>query len=81
MLDQGRLSQWARVGRRLEDVQAVYKGAPGGTDAAIDAVLSFLETVHRLKDWLGVGVRGPTWNAATCTTWCARCRDVWFCWM
>nr|AAO50190.1 hypothetical protein [Streptomyces violaceoruber] len=25
--------------------------APGGTDAAIDAVLSFFETVRHLKDW------------------------------
>ncbi|MBT2509418.1 hypothetical protein J7I98_26765 [Streptomyces sp. ISL-98] len=52
MLGQGWLSQWERVGRRLEDVRAVYKGAPGGTDAAIDAVLPFFETVHHLKDWL-----------------------------
>lgn len=53
MLGQGWLSQWERVGRRIEDVRAVYKGTPGGTDAAIDAVLSFVETVHHLKDWLG----------------------------
>jgi hypothetical protein len=31
----------------------VYAGAPGGTDVAIDAVLSFFEAVHHLKDWLG----------------------------
>ncbi len=31
----------------------MYAGAPGGTDAAIDAVLSFFEAVHHLKDWLG----------------------------
>lgn len=52
MLGQGWSSQWERVGRRLEDARSVYKGAPGGTDAAIDAVLSFFETVHHLKDWL-----------------------------
>ncbi|WP_405717273.1 hypothetical protein OG607_00500 [Streptomyces sp. NBC_01537] len=53
MLGQGWESQWARVGRRLEDVRAVYQGAPGGTDVAVDRVLSFFETVHHLKDWLG----------------------------
>jgi hypothetical protein len=31
----------------------VYAGAPGGTDEAIDVVLSFFEAVHHLKDWLG----------------------------
>ncbi|MFE7898339.1 hypothetical protein ACFU3E_12640 [Streptomyces sp. NPDC057424] len=52
MLGQGWSSQWDRVGRRLADVRTVYAGAPGGTDAAIDAVLSFFEAVHHLKDWL-----------------------------
>jgi hypothetical protein len=31
----------------------VYAGAPGGTDVAIDAVLTFFEAIHHLKDWLG----------------------------
>ena len=52
MLGQGWSSQWDRVGRRLEDVRTVYEGVPGGTDPAIDAVLSFFEAVHHLKDWL-----------------------------
>jgi hypothetical protein len=52
MLGQGWQSQWERVQRRLDDVRAVYTGRPGGTDAAIDTVLSFLEAVHHLKDWL-----------------------------
>ncbi|WP_326718888.1 hypothetical protein OHT59_04725 [Streptomyces sp. NBC_00243] len=33
-------------------MRTVYAGAPGGTDAAIDALLSFFETVHHLRDWL-----------------------------
>jgi hypothetical protein len=33
-------------------MRAVYTGRPGGTDAAIDAVQSFFEAVHHLKDWL-----------------------------
>ena len=53
MLGQGWRSQWLRVHRRLNGVRDVYAGAPGGTDVAIDAVLSFLEAVHHLKDWLG----------------------------
>lgn len=53
MLGQGWQSQWVRVHRRLDGVRAVYAGAPGGTDVAIDAVLSFFEAVHHLKDWLG----------------------------
>lgn len=53
MLGQDWRSQWARVSRRLNDVRAVYAGAPGGTDVAIDTVLSFFEAVHHLKDWLG----------------------------
>jgi hypothetical protein len=32
---------------------AVYTGRPGGTDAAVDTVQSFFESVHHLKDWLG----------------------------
>lgn len=52
MLGQGWQSQWERVGRRLEDVRGVYAGTPGGTDVAIDKVLSFFETVHALRDWL-----------------------------
>jgi len=52
VLGQGWQSQWARVHRRLNDVRAVYAGAPGGTDDAIDVVLSFFEAVHHLKDWL-----------------------------
>ena len=31
----------------------MYTGAPGGTDVAIDTVLSFFEAIHHLKDWLG----------------------------
>jgi hypothetical protein len=53
VLGQGWQSQWQRVHRRLEGVRAVYTGAPGGTDVAIDTVLSFFEAVHHLKDWLG----------------------------
>ena len=53
VLGQGWQSQWARVQRRLNDVRSVYAGRPGGTDDAIDIVLSFFETVHHLKDWLG----------------------------
>lgn len=53
MLGQGWQYQWARVGRRLDDVRGVYEGSPGGTDVAIDRVLSFFEAVHHLKDWLG----------------------------
>lgn len=30
----------------------MYEGAPGGTDVAIDTVLSFFEAIHHLKDWL-----------------------------
>lgn len=41
VLGKGWQSQWARVHRRLDDVRAVYVGAPGGTDDAIDVVLSF----------------------------------------
>ena len=29
----------------------MYAGAPGGTDVALDAVLSFFWAVHHLKDW------------------------------
>jgi hypothetical protein len=53
VLGQGWQSQWARVHRRLDGVRAVYAGAPGGTDVAIDAALSFFEAIHHLKDWLG----------------------------
>ncbi|OUC76534.1 hypothetical protein, partial [Streptomyces swartbergensis] len=52
MIGHGWQSQWKRVGRRLEEVRTVYTGAPGGTDAALDRVLSFFETIHHLKDWL-----------------------------
>jgi hypothetical protein len=52
MLGQRWQSQWERVQRRLDDMRAVYTGRPGGTDAAIDAVQSFFEAVHHLKDWL-----------------------------
>jgi hypothetical protein len=44
--------QWDRVLWRLEDVRAVYAGREGGTDSAVDAVQSFFEVVHHLKDWL-----------------------------
>lgn len=30
----------------------MYAGTPGGTDVAIDTVLSFFEAIHHLKDWL-----------------------------
>lgn len=53
LLGQGWQSQWQRVHRRLEGVRAVYGGAPGGTDVAIDTVLSFFEAIHHLKDWIG----------------------------
>ncbi|MGW0336696.1 hypothetical protein ACWD0J_33460 [Streptomyces sp. NPDC003011] len=53
MLDQGWQWQWSHVNRRLKEVRAVYAGAPGGTDVAVDAVLSFFQAVHHLKDWLG----------------------------
>jgi hypothetical protein len=53
MLGEGWQSQWARVQRRLDDVGAVYTGREGGTDAAIDTILSFFEAIHHLKDWLG----------------------------
>ena len=52
MLGQGWQWQWGRVGRRLAEVRTVYTGAPGGTDAALDRVLSFFETAYHLKDWL-----------------------------
>lgn len=52
MLGQGWEWQWNRVRRRLDEVQAVYTGAPGGTDHAIDVVLSFFEAAYHLKDWL-----------------------------
>jgi hypothetical protein len=45
--------QWDRVQRRLDDVRAVYRGAPGGTVRAVDSVQSFFESVHHLKDWVG----------------------------
>ena len=53
MLGQGWQAQWARAHRRLDDVRTVYTGRPGGTDAAVDIVQSFFESVHHLKDWLG----------------------------
>lgn len=53
MLNHTWLDQWERVHRRLNDVRAVYRGAPRGTPAAVDAVQSFFESVHHLKDWLG----------------------------
>jgi hypothetical protein len=43
VLGQGWQSQWTRVLRRLDGVRTAYTGAPGGTDEAIDAVLSFLK--------------------------------------
>jgi hypothetical protein len=52
MLGQGWEWQWGRVGRRLEDVRAVYAGTPGGTDDALDKVLSFFEAAFHLRDWL-----------------------------
>ncbi|MFG2839899.1 hypothetical protein ACGFYE_33400 [Streptomyces zaomyceticus] len=52
MLGQGWQSQWARVERRLADVQAVYDGAPGGTDAALDAAQAFFEAAFHLRDHL-----------------------------
>jgi hypothetical protein len=53
MLGQDWQAQWTRVHHRLDDVRAVYSGRPGGTDAAVDLVQSFCESVHHLKDWLG----------------------------
>ena len=52
VLGQGWQTQWARVHRRLNDVRVVYSGRAGGTDDAMDTVLSFFEAVHHLKDWL-----------------------------
>ncbi len=52
MLGQGWQFQWTRIQNRLNDVRAVYAGRAGGTDAALDATLSFFEAVHHLKDWL-----------------------------
>ncbi|MER8225392.1 hypothetical protein ABTZ58_33535 [Streptomyces sp. NPDC094143] len=52
MLGHGWEFQWERVNRRLKDVQAVYTGAPGGTDIALDKALSLFEVVHHLRDWL-----------------------------
>lgn len=31
----------------------MYVGREGGTDGAVDAVQSFFEAIHHLKDWLG----------------------------
>ncbi|MFF7183521.1 hypothetical protein [Streptomyces sp. NPDC008121] len=31
----------------------MYRGIHGGTDVAVDRVLSFFEAVHHLKDWVG----------------------------
>ena len=45
--------QWNRVLRRLDDVRTVYAGREDGTDSAVDAVQSFFEAIHHLKDWLG----------------------------
>lgn len=39
--------------RRLGSVRAIYSGRVGGTEAAVDDVQSFFESVHHLKDWLG----------------------------
>ena len=53
VLTHGWQYQWWRVERRLEGVRAVYDGQRGGTDVALDTVLTFFEAVHHLKDWLG----------------------------
>lgn len=53
MLGQGWQSQWRRVRTGLKQVHAVYAGRNGGTDDALDVVLSFFQAVHHLKDWLG----------------------------
>ncbi len=53
MLNQTWRDHWERVLRRLDDVRAVYRGAPGGTIWATDSVQSFFEAVHHLKDWTG----------------------------
>ncbi|MDW8804373.1 hypothetical protein P1P68_06090 [Streptomyces scabiei] len=53
MLYQGWEWQWRHVHRRLQAVKDVYAGGPGGTDVAVDVVLSFFQAVHHLKDWIG----------------------------
>ena len=63
MLNHTWRDQWERVERRLNDVRAVYRGAPGGTPAAVDAVQSFFESVHHLKDWLGNDPTSPLTRA------------------
>jgi len=42
-------SGWAAVSGRCGPSTPA---APGGTDAALDRVLSFFETIHHFKDWL-----------------------------
>jgi hypothetical protein len=53
MLGNGWRWQWERVRRHLADVRTVYTARAGGTDAALDVVQSFFESVHHMKDWLG----------------------------
>jgi len=53
VLSQGWADQWVRVQRRLDCVRAIYSGRAGGSEAAIDDVQAFFESVHHLKDWLG----------------------------
>ena len=53
VLGHGWKMQWNRVLRRLDDVRTVYAGREDGTDSAVDAVQSFFEAIHHLKDWLG----------------------------
>ena len=53
MLGRGWQWQWTRIQNHLVEVRTVYAGRVGGTDAALDATLSFFEAIHHLKDWLG----------------------------
>ncbi|MFB6931257.1 hypothetical protein [Streptomyces chartreusis] len=41
----------------------MYEGTEGGTDVAVDRVLSFFEAVHHLKDWLGNDPATPVTKA------------------
>ena len=53
MLGKGWEFQWCRVQLRMAQVRAAYVGHDGGTIEACDAVLSFFEALHHLRDWLG----------------------------
>jgi hypothetical protein len=55
---------WARVGRRLADVQSCY-GTPGkSVDEARDAASEFFVWAYQLKDWLKNDPQVPTTTQA-----------------